>query len=193
MRNGHKKFDEVSAFCCTGSNRFEVARGARLQGQGVVLLTPYCSPAVNGLELRCQNATNPALQSQAGFLAQFGGNKCKFRLLSRDVPKEFERMRHRLIVERDGVVIAADEWINLGKPAVWILRGEHVAQTAQKRFAPGTGANCIAFCFIDSCQKIQLENRGIVVKGAIRPRIDLLGVLRRRLRVADALLPPASL
>ena len=89
-----------------------------------------------------------------------------------DGQQQIEHVHHGIVIQSDGLVVAAFDGVVLRPAAVGILSGKDVVEPLHQRgfdiLALGGGE--------DACQKLELLGGGAVVKGAaVVPGISFLG------------------
>jgi hypothetical protein len=126
-----------------------------------VLLAPDSAFAIDN-NLRGEDALNPARHTLFGFFASGGRDEGELIATRGSGLQQFHDLDHRVVVERDAVVIAACERPYLRPPAVGILRGEEVVNAFEE--AGAVGVAVVAWGLgLDFGEKVQFGVGGVVV------------------------------
>src|SRR5690606_20435651 len=115
------------------------ARGGGAERERIVLLAPDGELVVGVAKLGGEDAIESELEAGGGLLAESGGDDGVGLVGAGDVAEQLEQLGHGVVVERDAVVITAEERIHLRESTIWILRGEDVAEAAFECSAPVGG------------------------------------------------------
>ena len=131
MRHLHQVQQNVGALSRRQRGWLEVPSGHRRERQGIVLLSPYRSLPVYD-HLRRQDALQRTSRAGSRLLAQLRRYKRIVALTRGHSGQDLRRLRHRIVVICNGVVIATLQRPHLRPSAIGKLCRQQIANSAQK-------------------------------------------------------------